>query len=56
MHSKQIIHRDIKPLNVLLIKNQRNTVIDAKLCDFGLSKNAVKGWQSILGTPSYFAP
>lgn len=55
IHQKKIIHRDIKPANILLNKNQRGIVIDAKLCDFGLSKKANLG-ESILGTPTYFAP
>ena len=56
MHNKNIIHRDIKQLNVLLVKNQKGVMVDAKLCDFGLSKQTSMDCISVLGTPSYFSP
>merc|ERR1712151_914988 len=33
MHSANVVHRDLKPLNVLVNKN-----CDVKLCDFGLAR------------------
>ena len=36
MHHKKLIHRDLKPGNILLFK--KDFKITAKLCDFGLSK------------------
>lgn len=54
LHSHRILHRDLKPPNILLDKNYRG-----KLCDFGLSRNMTLGTQiltSIKGTPLYMAP
>lgn len=54
-HEKEIIHRDIKPVNIFLMKN--GTV---KLGDFGLSKQLSKysfhSTNTNIGTPIYTAP
>src|SRR4029079_12596647 len=52
-HASGIIHRDVKPGNILI--NQRDGV--AKLGDFGMAVSGRSGNQTPrAGTPHYFAP
>ncbi|KAF7992667.1 hypothetical protein HCN44_005011 [Aphidius gifuensis] len=54
LHSNRVLHRDLKPQNVLV---ENNGV--AKLCDFGFARSMSTGTHvltSIKGTPLYMAP
>jgi serine/threonine protein kinase len=55
IHSKNIVHRDIKPAILICIKN--NGKFDLKLIDFGLSVNLDKrGKHQVAGSLAYLSP
>jgi len=54
VHSKNISHRDIKPQNFMLFKQNDLTCI--KMIDFGLSKLSPGTMHTLSGSPYYMAP
>ena len=59
-HARGLVHRDVKPANILLARNSSGDDY-AYLCDFGLAKHAstvssLTGSRSIVGTVEYLAP
>jgi len=55
-HAEEIVHRDIKPDNILIGTNG-----EAIVCDFGLARALTSGadlsaTNQVLGTPHYFSP
>lgn len=60
IHSKGVVHRDLKPQNVLVEKkNSRAGLLEVKISDFGHSKLVNDGYdmaRTQVGTPRFWAP
>ncbi|KAK0078659.1 hypothetical protein PV325_002224 [Microctonus aethiopoides] len=55
LHSHHIVHRDVKPEN-LLVEMEGNHIRCLKLSDFGLAQVVRERLYTLCGTPTYVAP
>lgn len=57
MHSHELLHRDIKPDNLMVDESERGRIIDYGLVDsFGLNRPVGGTSDFLVGTPHYFPP
>ena len=56
IHSRRIVHFDIKPDNIILVRNEEKDSYQVKIMDFGLASLLEEFTGKVRGTLSYIAP
>ncbi len=58
LHEHGRVHGELKPRNVLIVKDESNRLVDVKLCDLGFTQEVEKlcGGQTIAGTINFYSP
>ncbi|CRK90797.1 CLUMA_CG004487, isoform A [Clunio marinus] len=56
LHAMSVVHRDVKPENLLVELDNDGNVIMLKLADFGLACEVTEPLFAVCGTPTYVAP
>ncbi|XP_026809417.1 serine/threonine-protein kinase GE16371 [Rhopalosiphum maidis] len=56
LHGLDIVHRDVKPENLLVEYDINGHVLHLKLADFGLSQKVNEPLYMVCGTPTYVSP
>lgn len=55
-HQRSVVHRDVKPANMMVVYPPGGGDPDCKLIDFGLAKDGVPDMMDVVGSPQYMAP
>jgi len=56
LHENKIVHRDVKPENVLVFHHPETGAVLYKIISFGFAKNFEQGCSTLCGSPEYVAP
>lgn len=57
MHRRGVIHRDVKPANIMVCRDQRLCLLDFGLAaEIGTGRGILAGLTPLFGTPEYMAP
>lgn len=59
-HARQVVHRDVKPANIVITRDEQGTLRRAVVLDFGIARLAdspqLTAANSVVGTMAYTAP